>query len=141
MGSRRPDPSKPRNVICKMHYTQAKDKIMYAARQNKNAQYEGEQLIFFQDLSKFTLDRRRALKPLLEQLIKKNLQYRWKYPFQLQVQHEGLTEIFRDLEDLPEFLISLQIPEVKLPDWPNTYMKTFKKNINGPKKMKGEGRD
>lgn len=31
MGSKRPDPSKPRDVICKMHYAQDKDKIMLSA--------------------------------------------------------------------------------------------------------------
>lgn len=97
----------------------------YQHDKNRNIQYEGEQLIFFQALSKYTPDRR-ALKPLLEQLIKKKMQYRWKYPFHLFVQHEGLIAVFRDLEDLPEFSKILQIPEVKLSDWPNAYIDSLK---------------
>lgn len=46
-GAKRPDPSKSRDVICRMNYAQTKDKIMLAARQNKNIQFEGTQLIFF----------------------------------------------------------------------------------------------
>lgn len=102
-GSRRVDPSKPRDIICKMHYAHIKDRIMLATRQNQNIQHEGDSLLFFQDLSKYTLDRRRALKPLVEQLRKNNLQYRWRFPFQLQAQREEVTAIFNDLEDLPQF--------------------------------------
>lgn len=104
-GIRKLDPKRPRDIICRLHFAHIKDKIMFAVRQNKNIQYDGDPLMFFQDLSKFTLDRRRALKPLVEQLIKNNLQYRWKFPFQLQVQVEGRVIIFRDLED---FLILLK---------------------------------
>lgn len=56
-GIRRLDPNKPRDVICKMHYAHIKDRIMLAARQNKNIQYEGDTLFFFQDLLKFTLEK------------------------------------------------------------------------------------
>lgn len=127
-GIRRIDPSRPRDVICKMHYAHIKDRIMFAARQNKNIQHEGDPLLLFQDLSKFTLDRRRALKPLVEQLRRNNLQYRWKFPFQLQVQKEGLTAAFSDLEDLPQFLATFNLPEVELPDWPISFMKRFRKS-------------
>lgn len=126
-GKRGIDPSKPRDVICKMHYTHIKDRIMFAARQNKNIQHEGDPLLLFQDLSKFTLDRRRALKPLVEQLRRNNLQYRWKFPFQLQAQKEGLTAVFSDLEDLPQFLAILKLPIVELPDWPISFMKGLRK--------------
>lgn len=127
-GIRRLDLSKPRDVICKMHYAYIKDRIMLAARQNKNIQHEGDPIQLFQDLSKFTLDRRRALKPLVEQLRKNNLQYRWKFPFQLQAQREGLNATFSDLEVLPQFLATLNLSEIELPDWPISYMKTFRKS-------------
>lgn len=126
-GRRRLDPSKPRDVICKMHYAHIKDRIMLAARQNKNIQYEGDPLLLFQDLSKYTLDRRRALKPLVEQLRKNNLQYRWKFPFQLQAQREESTATFSDLEDLPQFLTILKLSDIELPDWPISYMKLPRK--------------
>lgn len=77
---------------------------MKAARQKKKIQYQGKQLILFQDLSKRTLDLRRALKPLLELLVVNNVQYRWKFPFQLQAQSKGMMVTFRDLVDLPGFL-------------------------------------
>lgn len=35
VGIRRLDPSRPRDVICKMHYAHIKDRIMLAARQKK----------------------------------------------------------------------------------------------------------
>lgn len=124
--NRRVDPTRPRDIICKMHYAHIKDKIMQAARQNNGIQYEGAPLQFFQDLSKYTLDRRRALKPLVEQLRKNNLQYRWKFPFQLQTQKEGLNIVFRDLEDLPQFVSTLNLPEIELPNWPVSYMQLFR---------------
>lgn len=125
-GIRRLDPSMPRDVICKMHYAHIKDRIMYAARLKNSILYEGATVQFFQDLSKFTLDRRRALKPLVEQLRKSNLQYRWKFPFQLQAQKEGHTAIFKGLEDLPQFLSILNLPAIELPDWPVSYIKMLR---------------
>lgn len=126
-GMKRLDPSKPRDVICKMHYAHIKDRITLAVRQKKEIQHEGEPRLFFQDLSKFTLNRRRALKPLVKQLRRNNLQYRWKFPFQLQVQKEGLIATFSNLEDLPQFLAILNLPEIDLPDWPIAYTKVSRK--------------
>lgn len=123
MAPRKGDVNMPRDVICKLHYPQTKEKIMAAVRKNNHIQYEGSNLLFFQDLSKLTLDKRRALKPLLEQLRIKNKQYRWKFPFQLQVQHEGQTVIFREMADLEDFQKKLQLPEVKILDWPKDFIR------------------
>lgn len=73
-GPRKVDESKPRGVICRMHYAQTKDKTMIAVRQQKNIRYERTQFNVFP--GSIEIHRRRALKPLLEQLVKKNFPYR-----------------------------------------------------------------
>lgn len=108
-GLRKIDPTRPRNVICRIHYFYIKEKIMLAARQNKTIDFEGTKIILFQDLSRHKLVLRKPLKPLLEHLQKRDIQYRWSFPFQLQVQHNGLMATFRDIEDLPEFLKTFQL--------------------------------
>lgn len=88
---------------------------MAAARQRRTIDVDGVQLILLKDLSRHTLALRRAMKPLFVILQEKNILYKWRVPFQLQVHHKVQMAIFRDIEDLPGFLKSLQLPEIELP--------------------------
>lgn len=90
---------------------------MAAARQQRTIEIDGAQVILLQDLSRYTLFLRKAVKPLLE----KEIPYRWGFPFQIKVYHEGQKVIFRDITDLPDFLHNLQLPKFDLLQWPQSY--------------------
>lgn len=115
------DSGKPRDVICRIHFFQVKEKIMIAARRHRDFEYEGAQIIFLQDLSKYTLIRRKAVKPLLDVLREREILFRWGFPFQVIVHQGGRRVIFQDINDLPEFSRLLQLPLIHLPDWPHSY--------------------
>lgn len=58
----------PRDVVCRLHYFEDKNAIMIKLRGVPNIDFEGATLNIFPDLSKETLEHRRALRPLLDQL-------------------------------------------------------------------------
>lgn len=58
----------PRVVICHRHYFEDKNAIMTKLQNIPNIDFDGAIINIFPDISKQTLDRRRALKPLVDQL-------------------------------------------------------------------------
>lgn len=56
---------------------------MCKAREKTPLNFDGASLLFFPDLAKETLDRRRALKPLTEKLRVASISYRWSFPVAL----------------------------------------------------------
>ncbi|KAG8451976.1 hypothetical protein GDO86_003963 [Hymenochirus boettgeri] len=107
----------PRDVICRVHYFAIKEQILTQYRTISSLTHEGAEIQLFPDLSPSTLARRRQLRPLLQALRDKKLAYRWGFPFQLIVRHEGTTHTLSYPEDLSSFCNALQLPEMKLPDW------------------------
>lgn len=57
------------------------------------------------------------MKPLLDLLRDKNIQYRWKYPFAVQVTYGGKQYTLRTPDELPAFCTNLQLDPILLPDW------------------------
>lgn len=94
---------------------------MATARIQHTIEYEGAQLMLLQDLSRYTMMKRKAVKPLLDILRQKEISYRWGFPFQIKVHRNGHNIFFRDMGDLPNFLINLQLPLVDLPAWSQIY--------------------
>lgn len=116
-----PDSKRSRDVICRINFFQIKGSIMAATRLHRDFEYQGTHLIFFQDLSRYTLIRRKAVKPLLDVLREKEILYRWGFPFQIIVHQKGQKIIFCSIEDLPDFLKRLQLPLIDLPACPQPY--------------------
>ncbi|CAN2390698.1 hypothetical protein PRIEUP_LOCUS735, partial [Pristimantis euphronides] len=98
------DMGRPRDVICCMHYYKEKEAIIRAAWRENLQTSQSFPIKVLSDLSKRTLNLRRALKPLLLELKNRNIPYRWGYPFQFSVRRDGKTVFFKQIEDLPHFL-------------------------------------
>lgn len=66
------------------------------------------------DLSQKTLSRRRALKPLINQLQAKNISYRWGLAACLVAKNQGISATLRFPEDLKDFCSKLDLPYINL---------------------------
>lgn len=73
----------PRDVICRVHFYAVKDAIMQAARAQSAIYFNETPVSLLPDISKLTLDMRRAPKPLTGALQAKQIKYRWGFPFNL----------------------------------------------------------
>ena len=118
LGPKNPNINYPRDVICRVHFFAVKDAIMQAARAQDSILFEETRIHLLPDVSKLTLDLRRALKPLTGALQAKQIKYHWGFPFQLSASHDGKSAVFRTLGDLPKFLGTFELPMTSLPDWP-----------------------
>lgn len=70
------DTDPPRDIICCIVDYRLKEEILRQARLRRQLQYAGTSVQIFQDLSSITLQHRRDLKPLLDVLRTKGIQYR-----------------------------------------------------------------
>lgn len=120
LGPKNPDPNRPRDVVCRLHYFTVKEQILRKARDKGDIHLDGCKIQLLADLSKMTLDKRRALRPLLDILRDHEIAYSWGYPFQLQVRIDGTLVCVRSPADVPEFCDALRIPMVSIRDWPFT---------------------
>ncbi|XP_056398871.1 uncharacterized protein LOC130293793 [Hyla sarda] len=112
-----PDPTKPRDVICRIHHFLLKDEIMRRARNLKTLSYNGHPIQLYPDLSLRTLKLRAALRPLLLLLQNAKIVYKWGFPFSLIARHGSTTAELRTPADLQMFLTTFKLPSVPLPDW------------------------
>lgn len=110
----------PRDVICCLINFQLKEEILHRARDRHSLLYQGAEIKLFQDLSPITLQNRRDLRPLLDLLRTKGIQYRWKFPFCLSASFQGRTANLRLPEDLPGFCEALNLPRIDISDWYTT---------------------
>ena len=90
---------------------------MRKARGNEHIVFNGAHIMLFQDLSQITLRNRRALRPLLEQLRRRDIKYTWRFPFALVVTLAGKQHILRTPPDLPGFCEALNLELMELPEW------------------------
>lgn len=119
--ARGPDNQPPRDVICCLQSFALKEEIMQKARRNDRIVFNGETIMLFQDLSQITLKKRRALRPLLEELRNKGMRYTWRFTFALLVTHNGRQFALRSPDDLEYFCSGLQLNPMELPDWYQEY--------------------
>lgn len=94
-----------------------------------NIDFDGSTLNIYPDISKETLDCRRALKPLLEQLRGDGITYRWGFPACLIATKNGGSFTLRFPEEHCAFLQDLNLPHMELPVWQNP-IPTF--SVPGP---------
>lgn len=96
---------------------QLKEEILPKAQNKTQISHNGRELCLFQDLSNITLQLRRELRPILEDLHMKGIPYRWKFPFCLSATSQGRTALLRVPEDLHHFCDTLDILLTEIPDW------------------------
>lgn len=73
----------------KPHYYKIKEKLMMASRNSKDLQLFGTPIQLFSDLAPSTVQKRRNLKPLLQQLLNHQIKYRKSFPFRLSFTYKG----------------------------------------------------
>lgn len=73
LGTRSPDPTRPRDVVCRLHRFMQKETILHRAWDCGDIEAMGSQIKILPDLSGATLKRRALLRPLLDLASKKAL--------------------------------------------------------------------
>ncbi|CAH2327843.1 Hypothetical predicted protein [Pelobates cultripes] len=103
-------PDKPRDLICRIHNFPLKEEIFRKARQNKDLTIDGQPVTIFQDLAPSTLQARRALRPITQALLERQIKFRWNFPFALTVNLQNKTHTITSPEDVPDFQRALKLP-------------------------------
>ncbi|CAH2223738.1 Hypothetical predicted protein [Pelobates cultripes] len=78
---------------------------------------EGAQVSLFNDLSPYTLDARRALRPVTAALRDHNIVYKWGFPFALLARRQDTWIAARWPEEVPRFLEELNLPPIPVTNW------------------------
>uniref|UniRef100_A0A8C5PAB4 Uncharacterized protein n=1 Tax=Leptobrachium leishanense TaxID=445787 RepID=A0A8C5PAB4_9ANUR len=107
----------PRDIICRIHHFPLKEEIMQAARKKRSITHDGHAVEVYQDLSRFTLQARRHLKPITDVLRDRDIRYRWGYPFALTVRRDNQLMSIMEPGDVPEFICALDLPQVEVTNW------------------------
>ncbi|CAH2315830.1 Hypothetical predicted protein, partial [Pelobates cultripes] len=116
----RPVPAReeqPRNIICCLENYHLKEEILRTARRMGTIRMEGQTISIYQDLSRYTLLARKALRPVTSALQQANIPYRWGYPFSLTARHGQDQVTIRKPDDVQSFLHTLGLPPQQVPDW------------------------
>ncbi|CAH2315376.1 Hypothetical predicted protein [Pelobates cultripes] len=107
----------PRDIICCLENYQLKEDILRTVRRMGTIRFESQTISIYQDLSRYTLKARRALRPVTSALQQAGIPYRWGYPFSLSARHGPDQLVVRRPSDLPGFLRAMGIPLLQIPDW------------------------
>ena len=97
----------PRDIIVKPHYYDVKEEVMRRARRSDNLTLNGHSIQIFADLSPYTVQKRRALKPLLQVLMEKEITYRWSFPIRVNFSYRNKNFGFSSLPEGERLLIQL----------------------------------
>lgn len=117
LGPRGPTEDRPRDVLCCLHNYSVKEDILQRAWIRGHVDFDGAQIALLPDVSRRTLQMRRCMKPLLEKLSEREITYKWGHPFHLIARKGGRSYTLRHPADVPDFLNSLELPAVSLPNW------------------------
>ncbi|CAH2283506.1 Hypothetical predicted protein [Pelobates cultripes] len=116
----RPVPAReeqPRDIICCLENYHLKEEILRTTRRLGTIRMEGQTVSIYQDLSRYTLQARKALRPVTSALQQANIPYRWGYPFSLTARHGQDQLTIRKPDDVQRFLHTLGLPPQQVPDW------------------------
>lgn len=103
-----------RDVIARFSHFEIKQQVSYGMKSAASIESNGAKLLIFTDLSQETLARRRALKPLINQIQAKNISYRWGFPACLKAKSQGVSATLQFPED---FCSKLDLPCIHLENW------------------------
>lgn len=99
----------PRDIIAKPHFYRIKEKMMFVARNKPDLSLFGAPIQLFTDLAPSTVQKRRTLRPLLQQLQNKQIKYRWSFPFKLSFTYKGRSHSFSTFQTGEDLLFELGI--------------------------------
>lgn len=104
-------PATPRVLIVKFLNFQDKVRVMRAARAKGKVTCDGQEIMFFPDLSVDLHRRRRGFDRVKQQLRSMNIRYGIMYPAKLRVTSDGRTREFETPADAEKFIQGLQNTE------------------------------
>ncbi|CAH2322817.1 Hypothetical predicted protein [Pelobates cultripes] len=91
----------PRDVICCLLSFAIKDMLMKETRAQQSITYMDAQVSLFQDLSTFTLEAKRAFRPLTTLMLERRIPYNGGFPFSLQAKVGNSWHIIRWPANVP----------------------------------------
>ncbi|XP_069465269.1 tropomyosin-like [Ambystoma mexicanum] len=74
---------RPRDVLVAMSSYPQKQQILRKARGMDHIRMNGVEIQLFQDLALVTLQKRRAMGPVVKELVSRKIRYKWTFPFGL----------------------------------------------------------
>lgn len=94
----------PRDIVAKFHFYRSKELLLNAARHKEVLHFQGHNYQLFADLSKTTISKRCALKPLLQILQHNAIIYQWGFPFFVLFTHQNHKYTCRNAKELQSTL-------------------------------------
>ena len=101
----------PRDIIAKFHFYKTKELILQNTREKNKLSFQGHDYQIFADISQLTINKRRAMRPLLQELQQRHIRYQWGFPFSLRFTYQGTKIVCRTPEQLHQALIDFKIIE------------------------------
>lgn len=98
----------------------SKEEIIRRAWSLGTIDYKGATIQILPDLSRYTLQMRRNMKPLLEKLCEEGATYRWGFPFSLHIQKDQQFFVLHTHTQLPDMFAKLSMTPIALSDWTHT---------------------
>lgn len=99
----------PRDITVKPHYYRTNEKLMFAARNRHDLSLFGAPIELFTYLGPSTVQKLRNMKPLLKQLMNRQIKYRWAFQFILSFTYKGKPHSFSTFQDREDLLLELGI--------------------------------
>ncbi|CAH2250139.1 Hypothetical predicted protein [Pelobates cultripes] len=107
----------PRDIVCCLDNFAMKEDILRGACCIGTIRIDNQHISIYQDLSRYTLQARKALRPITTALQAAGIPYRWGYPFSLSARRGPDLHVIRSLTDVPSFQRSLGLPQAPVPNW------------------------
>lgn len=117
LGPKSTDPSRPRDVLCRLHRFAQKETLLHKAWDHGDIEFDGTNIQILPDLSRATLQHRAMLKPVLEAARRKGCTYRWGYPLAVILRSAQASFTLRTPADLSEFFTFIDAEPVPVPNW------------------------
>lgn len=105
----------PRDIIVKPHFYSVKEEVMRKLRGAAALTILGHTVQIFADLSPYTVQKRRSLKPLLQILQQKEIAYRWSFPLLLNFSYRNKGYGFLSFVEGERLLLHLGLLSQELP--------------------------
>ncbi|CAH2252559.1 Hypothetical predicted protein [Pelobates cultripes] len=107
----------PRDIICCLDNFILKEDILRNARRMGRIRLEDQEVTIFQDLSRYTLQARKNLRPVTAALQAAGIQYRWGYPFALSARRGQELHTIKAPADVQGFQRALGLPPTRVQNW------------------------
>lgn len=114
----------------KPHFYSVKEEVVRKSRGAEPLNIQGNSVQVFADLSPYTVQKRRALKPLLQILTLKEISYRWSFPLHMNFSYCNKEYGFFSFADSEHLLLHLGLlSQELLPAPPNKGPSSLSKRL------------